>query len=185
MRGVGGKFGGRKLNSPEGLGTRPPLESVRQAIFNMLSEHLVGAKVLDLFAGSGSMGIESLSRGALSCVMVEANRGALTFLRQNLKDLALESCVEVLGDRLPAVLSHPKIQSHLFNIILIDPPFDAVQKGEFLNLRDLLVPNVVAGGLVVIRLPERCPKVPMSASYELFKERRYGISVVEIWKKKA
>ena len=184
MRVVGGKYGGRKLNSPEGLGTRPPLEAVRQAIFNMLSEHLEGAKVLDLFAGSGSMGIEALSRGALSCVMVESHRGALTFLRQNLKDLGIEGEVLVLGDRLPAALSHPKIQSQEFNIVLIDPPFDAVQKGEFLNLRDLLLPSVAQGGLVVIRLPERCPTVPMSEAYELFKERRYGISVVEIWRKK-
>jgi 16S rRNA (guanine966-N2)-methyltransferase len=183
LRVIGGTFGGRKLNTREGIGTRPPLEAVRQAIFNMLSDHLEGSVVLDLFAGSGSMGIEAISRGAKACVMVENNRQALSFLRQNLKDLELESQVDVLGDRLPGVFSHPKIKEAKFNIVLIDPPFDAVIMGEFLNLKDLLFDNIAAGGFLVQRLPERCPKAPLSSGYELFKERRYGISVVEIWRK--
>lgn len=170
------------LQTRDGTGTRPPLEVVRQAIFNRIHEELKGARVLDLFAGSGSMGIEALSRGAGSCVMVENNGAALKSLRTNLETLELTERCEVLRGRLPGALEHPSL-SGPFDIVLIDPPFDLIQKGAFLDLDEQCAPLLKDGGLVVNRLPERFPKLPPSPSLETEFERRYGISVVLVKRK--
>ena len=182
---IGGTFGGRKLVTREGIGTRPPLEAVRQAMFNMVGEAIKGAKVLDLFAGSGSMGIEAISRGALSCVMVESHRGALKCLRENLQTLGCEDSIAVSMERIPHALSSIMVSDGgPYDLVLIDPPFDAVQRGEFLNLEDLVVEHLNSGATVMVRLPELFPKLPCSDAFEIIKERRYGISVVIVKRKR-
>lgn len=180
---IGGKFGGRKLLTREGIGTRPPLETVRQAMFNILGPEIKGKRVLDLFAGSGSMGIEAISRGAASCVMVEFNRAAIRCLRQNLETLGLEDSIELVADRLPRALSHDKIKGVPFDVVLIDPPFDGIQRGEFLNLEDHVADALPKGAEVMVRLPENYPRLSTSSAYEVVKERRYGISVVVVKRK--
>lgn len=181
MRVIGGELGGRKLHTREGLGTRPPLEAVRQAIFNMINTDLQGSRVLDLFAGSGSMGIEALSRGASHSTFVEAHRGAFKVLEQNIKELELTEQSKALCDKIPSCFS--RLSQEPFDIILADPPFDALQRGQFLDLEQLLLPHLRTGGLYIVRVPERCPTVPQEPNYRLLKERRYGISVVLIKEK--
>lgn len=180
MRVIGGRLGGRSLCTREGTGTRPPLEAVRQAIFNMLQPHLDQARVLDLFAGSGSMGIEAISRGASSSVMVESNRAALKCCHENIKTLELEGVANVLSGRLPQVLEHAELKEDLFDLILIDPPFDAIAKGMFLDLDAKALPLLTAKGRIVVRLPESSPPIAITPGLILEKERRYGISVVQI-----
>jgi len=104
IRVVSGEFGGRKLVVPDGLATRPTTDKVRQAVFNSLdSAGLIdGAAVADLFAGSGALGIEALSRGAASCVFVERDRAALHALRANIAALGLASRTTVVTSDVPA-----------------------------------------------------------------------------------
>jgi 16S rRNA (guanine966-N2)-methyltransferase len=121
MRVVAGELGGRRLVSPTGTTTRPTTDRVREAIFNSLSSAglIEGALVADLFAGSGALGIEALSRGAERCVFVERNRAALRALDENLDTLGLTERSRVItSDVLSAVASIDA------DIAFADPPYD-------------------------------------------------------------
>jgi 16S rRNA (guanine966-N2)-methyltransferase len=153
-------------------------------MFNMVGQAIKGARVLDLFAGSGSMGIEAMSRGASSCVMVESHRGAIKCLKENLNTLGLEDRVAVSMERIPECLSSTSVLGgEPFDLVLIDPPFDAVQRGEFLNLENHIVDHLNPEAIVMVRVPEMFPKLPCSSAFEVIKERRYGISVVIVKRK--
>ena len=96
MRIIAGELGGRRIAAPPGKGTRPMLDRVREALFSSLGERVEGAAVLDLFAGSGSLGLEALSRGARSVRLVESDRHAAALLRQTLETLAVAERVELV-----------------------------------------------------------------------------------------
>lgn len=121
MRVVAGELGGRKLVAPDGLTTRPTTDRVREALFNSLDSHglVEDAIVVDLFAGSGALGIEALSRGAARCTFVERDRDALRALRENIAALRIaDRCTVVTSDViawLPAARG--------IDIALIDPPY--------------------------------------------------------------
>jgi len=139
MRVVAGELGGRRLVTPAGTSTRPTTDRVREAIFNSLGSAglLDGALVADLFAGSGAIGIEALSRGAERCVFVERDRNALRALDDNLDTLDLRDRSKVMsGD---AVSSASSIDA---DIVFADPPYDFDDWGTLLSR--LGVPLVVA-----------------------------------------
>ena len=119
MRVVAGELGGRRLASPEGRATRPTTERVREAVFNSLgsADAIDGAEFLDLWAGTGALGIEALSRGAARCTFVERDRGAAAVLRDNLRTLGLEGRSRVVvGDALAAAATPA-------DVVLADPPY--------------------------------------------------------------
>jgi len=121
MRVVAGELGGRKLVAPEGLTTRPTTDRVREALFNSLDARglLDGAVVVDLYAGSGALGIEALSRGAARCTFVERDRGALHALRENIASLRIaDRCTVVTSDVIAWLPAARNI-----DIALIDPPY--------------------------------------------------------------
>ena len=165
MRVISGEFGGRKLIAPEGLSTRPTTDKVRQAVFNSLGSMgvLKGATVVDLYAGSGALGIEALSRGAESCVFVERDRAALTALRANLKALGLESCTQVVGSDVLAFA--PGITG--VDIALVDPPYTFTHWPELLG--------VLRAGLVVA---ESGREVEAPEGWIQLKVRRHGRTVI-------
>jgi 16S rRNA (guanine966-N2)-methyltransferase len=121
VRVIAGKLGGRPLRAPKGTATRPTTDRVREALFSMLGE-LAGAKVLDLYAGTGALGIEAMSRGAERCVFVESRRPALAALRSNLTSLALDDTCVVLP--VPVERAHvPVAKEAPFDLVLCDPPW--------------------------------------------------------------
>ncbi len=161
IRVVSGEFGGRKLVVPDGLATRPTTDKVRQAVFNSLdSAHLIdGAAVADLFAGSGALGIEALSRGAATCVFVERDRAALQALRANIAALGLEQRTTVVTSDVPAWV--PALRG--IDLALIDPPYEFDGWERLLAM--LQVPYVVAEAGRQIESPD---------GWEAVKSRRYG-----------
>jgi len=166
MRVISGEFGGRKLVAPDGLSTRPTTDKVRQAVFNSLGSMgvLEGATVVDLYAGSGALGIEALSRGAESCVFVERDRAALAALRANLAALGIDAArSRVVG---ADVISYvPGITA--VDIALIDPPY------TFSTWADLL--GMLQAGLVVA---ESGREVDAPPGWQQLKVRRHGRTVV-------
>ena len=121
MRVVAGELGGRKLVAPDGLTTRPTTDRVREALFNSLDARglIDGAVVVDLYAGSGALGIEALSRGAARCTFVERDRGALQALRENISALRIaDRCTVVTSDVMAWVPAARGI-----DIALVDPPY--------------------------------------------------------------
>ncbi len=125
MRVVAGTAGGRPLISPEGTTTRPTSDRVRESIFNMLFSlgATEGAAVVDLYAGSGALGIEALSRGAESCVFVEQDRHAVSVIRENLETLRLEDRATVVQADVLSWLQRQSSEAPPFDLALIDPPY--------------------------------------------------------------
>jgi 16S rRNA (guanine966-N2)-methyltransferase len=161
IRVVSGEFGGRKLVVPDGLATRPTTDKVRQAVFNSLdSAGLIdGAAVADLFAGSGALGIEALSRGAATCVFVERDRAALQALRANIAALGLAQRTTVVTSDVPAWV--PALRG--VDLALIDPPYEFDGWDQLLTV--LRVPYVVA---------EAAREIEPPTGWEALKSRRYG-----------
>ena len=160
MRVVAGEFGGRRLVAPEGDSTRPTTDRVREAIFNALGSAglLDGALVADLFAGSGAIGIEALSRGAEHCVFVERDRTALRALDENLDHLDLLARSKVLA--LDAVSASGNLD---VDIVFADPPYDFDRWAELLGR--------IAADFVVA---EAGAAVEPPAGWDVMRSRKYG-----------
>ena len=177
MRVIAGRFGGRRLQAPKGRAvTRPTSDRVREAVFSMLGavEH---EQVLDLFAGTGALGIEALSRGAKRAVFVERDGAALAALRVNLESLGLqESEAEVRRAEALGALRTAREHSETYDLVLIDPPYRRASDlgGELaLALESLLEPQA----RVVVESNRRAP---LQLPWEIEKERRYGDTSITI-----
>jgi 16S rRNA (guanine966-N2)-methyltransferase len=156
MRVVAGRFGGRRLRAPPGRTTRPTSERVREALFSMLGE-LDGEDVLDLFAGSGALGIEALSRGAARVVFVERDRAAIEALNSNLASLDVgEGQAEIRrGDALGALQAARK-RGETYDLVFVDPPY-ARARALARELSALLPAVLRAGARVIVESDRRAP----------------------------
>jgi 16S rRNA (guanine966-N2)-methyltransferase len=178
MRVIAGRFGGRPLAAPEGRTTRPTSDRVREALFSMLGA-VRCADVLDLFAGTGALGIEALSRGAGKAVFVERDADALASLATNLESLGIgrEEGEVRRGDAFGA-LGAARARQETYDLVFIDPPYrQAHDWGPELSvaLPSLLRP----AGRVVVESDRRGP-VELEFDLELERERRYGNTSIKI-----
>ena len=123
MRVITGKARGIQLKTPEGMLTRPTADRVKEALFSIINFDIPGAKVLDLFGGTGQLGIEALSRGAQNAVFIDSREDACRLIRENLKRTKLEQDGRVIRSD---YLDYLKRSKEKFNIILLDPPYAEV-----------------------------------------------------------
>jgi 16S rRNA (guanine(966)-N(2))-methyltransferase RsmD len=124
MRIIGGEFRSRRLSFPKNRKTRPMSDRMRETLFNILGSEVQGARVLDLFAGSGSLGLEALSRGASEVTFVEGGIWAQKTLSKNLGDLGLESRGRLLGQEVFSALRQVSQKGEKFSLIFLDPPYN-------------------------------------------------------------
>ncbi|HZB75695.1 MAG TPA: 16S rRNA (guanine(966)-N(2))-methyltransferase RsmD [Solirubrobacteraceae bacterium] len=172
MRVIAGTYGGRRLQAPPGEATRPTADRVREALFSILGDRVGGARVLDLFAGSGALGLEALSRGAVSATFVDSAPAAIRALRANLEALGAEAEV-VRADALRWLRSAPAA-ARQYDLVFLDPPYR--RAGELgAPLSAALAPVLAAGALVVAEADRRAPlELTMPAT----DERRYGDTLI-------
>lgn len=171
MRVVAGEFGGRRLHAPRGRGTRPTSDRVREALFAILGD-VHGARVLDLFAGSGALGIEALSRGAGSAVFVDSDREAAAAIRRNLDTIGI-AAAEV---RRQDVLRFLGACEASFDLVFIDPPYDSASRlSEPLSAA---LPAVLAEDALIVT--ESSKRTPLDISLPLLRERTYGDTRIAI-----
>lgn len=156
MRVIAGRFRGRLLSSPDGKRTRPITDRVKETLFNILGTrfalpgHLPPFDVLDVFAGTGGLGIEALSRGARSCVFVERDRGALGALRDNINALSLHATCSVLPENAWAM--RPPRVADGFGLVFLDPPYqDVSDTNRLADLLDRLSRVLTDDGVIVLR----------------------------------
>lgn len=168
MRIIAGTHRGRRIAAPKGGHTRPTGDRVREALFNLVGP-VDGASVLDLYAGSGALGLEALSRGARRCVFVETDAAACRAIRANLETLGLTGGLVAQRDA-TAVLREERTAGRRHDLILLDPPYD--RWAELAPQLAELLPAVVAeAGIVVVETDARTePTLP----FALVTTRRYG-----------
>ena len=174
MRVISGAYGGRRLRAPAGLDTRPTSDRVREALFSVLGDEVEGARVLDLFAGSGALGIEALSRGAAEATFVDSAEPAVRCVRANLEALALRS--QVRRSDAAAFLRSASARGHHYDLVFLDPPYSsAARVGAELTSR---LPDVLAPGATVVC--ESARRRPLALDLPLRDERRYGDTLIRI-----
>ena len=173
MRILAGELKGRRLVTPRGATTRPTADQVRIALMDTLTPRLPGARVLDLFAGAGGVGLEALSRGAAHATFVERDRHALAALRDNVAALGVQDRACVLGEDVQRALDRLVREGARFDVVFLDPPYET-------DLGDAALGRVGTGGLaapgaVVIaqHLTKRAPAGEVGA-LTAFRTRQFG-----------
>ncbi len=177
MRVIAGEFGGRRLASAAAKGLRPTADRVREALFSILGSEVEDARVLDLYAGTGALALEALSRGAASAVCVERSAAALAALERNVRDLGLEERVAI--ERVDALAYARRLRGRTdsFDVVFCDPPYaDPLEH---------LLESVVAEGwwtraAVVEHAASRRPDAPPGTDVDT---RRYGDTGVSIFRR--
>jgi 16S rRNA (guanine966-N2)-methyltransferase len=178
MRVIAGRYRGRILKAPRGRTTRPTSDRVREALFAMLGD-VSGARAIDLFAGTGALGIEALSRGAEQVLFVERDRGALDALRANLAALALgEEQAPVRREDALAALKTARQRKETYDLVLIDPPYGrACEWGRRLSA---LLPALLEPGARLVAESDR--RMPLELELALSRQRRYGDTEIRIYR---
>jgi 16S rRNA (guanine(966)-N(2))-methyltransferase RsmD len=176
MRVIAGRLGGRRLRAPAGASVRPTADRVREALFAMLAE-VEGARVLDLFAGTGALGIEALSRGATAAVFVERDPRAARVLEANLSTLGL-SAPEAELRRLDAAeaLRRARRRRETYDLVFIDPPYRQAGVWEA-ELATALPPLLAPGARIVVEADHRSA---LALDIAVERQRRYGDTLVTI-----
>lgn len=177
MRVIAGSAGGIQLDVPKS-GVRPTMDRVKAAIFSSLGELVIGARVLDLFAGSGALGLEALSRGAESALFVEENAAAVSVIERNLTRTKFEGRVRK-QDAFAFLRSASAAEP--FRIIFADPPYEKTKSGEaytqlLLDSRELAGILEPAGVFVLEKRPGE--QIPPAALWNVTRARRYGATEV-------
>ena len=174
MRVVAGTHRGRLLVAPRGDATRPTSDRVREALFSVLGPSVQDARVLDLFAGSGALGIEALSRGAASAVFVDRAPRAIEAVRANLTALGIEGDVRRMEAR--SWLRAASARADAYDLVFLDPPYR--RAGELGRELSEGLAAVLASGARVVTESDR--RDPLELDLPLADERRYGDTVIRI-----
>lgn len=176
VRIISGKFGGRRIDSPNNSRTHPMSERIRNALFNSLGSEISGAKVLDVFAGTGAVGIEALSRGAAHVTFIEKDRIAQKILTNNIQLLGLENQTTIIRTSAANWLS--TADGGLYDVILADPPYHNPQFSTASDIMGLLKPN----GLMVLSHPGRS-ETPTKTGVVVVDNRSYGNAVLTFYRR--
>ncbi len=168
MRVITGTARGRRLTTLEGTDTRPTTDRVKEALFSIIQFEIEGRRVLDLFAGSGQLGIEALSRGAKSAVFVDGSKKAAEVVKKNLEATAFSKSASVVcGD----AISFLKTRGEKFDIAFLDPPYST---GLLQKALESLPRVMNKGGVIICESPENEAMPKSAGSFVLQKRYRYG-----------
>ncbi len=171
MRIISGLYKGKRLNAPQGLTTRPTAERVKEAIFSAIQFDIDGRHVLDLFCGSGQMGLEALSRGAQSCTFCDGDRRAADCTQSNIDLCGAGKEAKLVRGEAKGLLS--RCEKGSFGLIFLDPPYDS----QLLNtvLKDICSFDILAqGGIIVCEHKRGDFTAQINAPYRVLKSYNYG-----------
>jgi 16S rRNA (guanine966-N2)-methyltransferase len=177
MRIISGRAKGRKIISPEGMGTRPTLDRVKESIFDIIQNNVYDTKVLDVFAGTGSLGLEAASRGAKECYLVDKSPDTFKFLKQNIVNLQFEDICKCFNMDSYSALIEFAAKGIVFDLIFIDPPY----------LKDMIPPaikiieekNILAkDGLIVTKIDTKEILFQGTENIVLINHKKYGNTTI-------
>lgn len=178
MKIISGKYKGRNLNGYSIEGTRPTMDRVKESLFAMIQNYVSGSNCLDLFAGSGNLGLEAISEGASCCTFIDNNKVAIKTINENLSKFDINNCKVYLKD----FNIFLKETNEKYDLIFIDPPYktDYIKKAIILIEKYDLLKN---SGLMILESDDES-KLYCSDSYDMFKEKKYGDKFIWILRKK-
>ncbi len=168
MRVITGTARGRRLKEPEGMAIRPTTDMVKESIFNIIQGDIEGRQVLDLFAGTGQLGIEALSRGAESVTFVDESQASLKLVKENIKRTELQNARVVQGDALSFLAGSEK-----YDLIILDPPYDTPLLEKSLA-RIMEFDKLRGHGIIICesKIDKQMPE--LTAPYQKLREYKYG-----------
>jgi len=181
MRVIAGTARGVSLKTPDGLATRPTADRVKEAVFSILHFDIPGAVVLDLFGGTGQLGIEAISRGASYCDFVDESASACSIIRENLKRTKFETKGTVVRSDYKAFLNRARKK---YDIILLDPPY----ANDFLENSLKLISEIdilQSGGIIVTERPLEKELLLEFAGYSRSKDYKYGKTLITLYRRDA
>lgn len=176
MRFLGGKYKGRKIEGYAIVGTRPTMDRVKESLFAMIQDSIYESTVLDLFAGTGSLGLEALSRGAKTCYLIDHNPKCIEMIRKTMQSCQIEA--NLCKTTYQKALENFSKMNQKFDIIFLDPPYEKhiideivtfIYKKELLNKRGLIVCEYETEELV-------------NTCFPVYKERKYGSKKIKIYR---
>lgn len=181
---ISGERKGRILKTLEGMHTRPTSDRVKESLFNILSPRLPCSTILDLFSGSGNLGLESLSRGADKVVFVENNNAALQILKENCRNLDYMQCTQILPWDVKQAIDYLSKQGMNFDIVFMDPPYDSGWEVPVVTALDTgrLVKD--DGILIIEHLYKNWPSESIGSFYR-YDIRKYGSTAISFYRKEA
>lgn len=183
MRVIAGEFKARKLASLKGRKIRPTSDRIREALFSILSVKIENALVLDLFAGTGALGIEALSRGAFKTVFIDNSKESIQIINKNIEVCGIKERTEVILHDASNILSSKIFLSRKFDIIFMDPPYDKGLIGNIFENVGLL--NVINDDSIIIAEHSiRENDLEKVAGFDLYDKRTYGETLISFFRKK-
>ena len=177
MRVIGGRLKGRRLISPAGMLTRPTADRIRESIFNILADRPVNQHVLDLFAGTGALGIEALSRGAATAVFIDQAKAAMTAIQRNIEQLNLDRSTRVIRWNVRRNLNCLRAEPASIDLVFMDPPYDTDAVAPALH--SLASCGVLAPGALIVIEHSLREDLPTTVDrLTLRDQRRFGRTLV-------
>lgn len=182
MRIVSGSAKGRKLKTPEGLDTRPTSDRVKESVFNIILKYVFDAKVLDLFGGTGNLGLEALSRGASSCTFTEQNKKAYLALKDNIEDLGFREKSITYNKDAFSVLNDLSIKGEKFDLVFLDPPYGKGYIEKSISKLDEL--NLLMEEALIISEYDNVDIIPEKiGTLEIYRVQKYGRVRIAFWRR--
>lgn len=181
MRVISGQAKGHRLKVPKGRAVRPTAARVKEALFNILPHDLSGLKILDLFAGTGSLSAEALSRGAAEVILVDVSRKAANTIRENLRALGFSHNAKIWIGSVPKSLRQLSRKGETFDLVFLDPPYEKGWVGKILEVigQERLMRKA---GMVVAEHSSREEVQERYGVLELHDQRRYGSTVLSFFR---
>lgn len=188
---IGGLYKNHRLTTPKGNQTRPTSAKLRESLFNICQNYIAESHFLDLFAGSGAMGLEALSRGACTATFVDVNRQAIDCIKKNVAHLKVEKKCEVFCGQVSALMKLFSKQNRQFDLIYADPPYNTSLDlaGQMLLYSEFVIHSIdenhllVPGGTLFIEEDSRYPPKILPKNLILKDSRKFGHTLIQIYEK--
>lgn len=178
MRIISGSKRGRKLISFEGDNIRPTTDRVKESMFNLICDFVYGARVLDLFGGSGALSLEALSRGAESAVIADIDKRSIEVIRKNVELADFSDKAKIVNARAESLIAETKDS---FDLIFLDPPYNKGFIKPIIN--DILKKNILSDGGIIVLESDSCDDHDAVDGLEILKQRKYGRTYITVYKK--
>ncbi len=183
MRVIAGEFRSRPLGTPKGLDTRPTSDRLRETLFNVLAPRIAGSVFLDLYAGSGAVGIEALSRGASHVIFVEHAPPALRAIRSNLASLGIRGNYSIQSHRVSTVLHHLAAAEPKADIVFLDPPYNTAEEYDstLTLLGDECLPLLAPNAIVIAEHLRKLDLPAASGALHRYRTLKQGDSILSFY----